>query len=92
MGVPVVEVLFICYFLFNLQAPCEAEAQCAAMVKAGVAWATGTEDMDALTLGTPILLRHLNFSEARKMPIVQIDLDTILREMDFTMDMVLNFN
>jgi flap endonuclease-1 len=28
--------------------------------------------MDALTLGTPILLRHLTFSEARKMPIREV--------------------
>jgi hypothetical protein len=36
------------------------------MCRAGLVWATGTEDMDALTFGTPILLRHLTFSEARK--------------------------
>ena len=50
---------------FILQAPCEAEAQCAALVKAGKVFATGTEDMDALTFGSSILLRHLTFSEAR---------------------------
>ena len=48
-----------------LQAPCEAEAQCAALVKAGKVYATGTEDMDALTFGSSVLLRHLTFSEAR---------------------------
>ena len=48
-----------------LQAPCEAEAQCAALVKAGKVWATGTEDMDALTFGSSVLLRHLTFSETR---------------------------
>ena len=47
------------------QAPCEAEAQCAALVKAGKVYATGTEDMDALTFGSNVLLRHLTFSEAR---------------------------
>lgn len=35
-------------------------------------WATATEDMDSLTLGTPILIRHLTYSEARKMPIKEI--------------------
>ena len=39
MGCPVIE------------APCEAEAQCAAICKAGKAYATATEDMDALTFG-----------------------------------------
>ena len=53
MGVPYVE------------APCEAEAQCCALVKAGKVYAVGTEDMDALTFGGDVLLRHLTFSEAR---------------------------
>ncbi len=47
------------------QAPCEAEAQCSELVKGGKVFATGTEDMDALTFGSSILLRHLTFSEAR---------------------------
>lgn len=48
-----------------LQAPCEAEAQCAAMVKAGIVYATATEDMDSLTFGSNIMLRHLTTSEAK---------------------------
>ena len=32
-------------------APCEAEAQCAEMSKAGEVYAVATEDMDALTFG-----------------------------------------
>ncbi len=39
MGVPVIE------------ATSEAEAQCSAMAKAGIVYATGSEDMDALTFG-----------------------------------------
>ena len=44
----------------------------------------GTEDMDALTFGTGVLLRHLTFSEARKMPIKEFYLDKLLEgfEMD----------
>jgi len=42
-----------------VQAPCEAEAQCAELVKAGKVYAVGTEDMDALTFGSKVLLRHL---------------------------------
>jgi len=57
MGVPVVE------------APCEAEAQCAELVRKGIVYATATEDMDALTFGSEILVRHMTFSEAKKMPI-----------------------
>lgn len=74
MGVPVVE------------APSEAEAQCAALVKSGKAWATGTEDMDALTFGTPIMVRHLTFVEARKAPIVEVHLNKVLEGLKLTMD------
>ena len=34
-----------------VQAPSEAEAQCALFVKEGIANAVATEDMDALTFG-----------------------------------------
>lgn len=61
-----------------IDAPCEAEAQCAAMVKSGKVYATATEDMDALTFGSTVLLRHLTFSEARKMPIQEFHLNKIL--------------
>jgi flap endonuclease-1 len=66
MGVPVVE------------APTEAEAQCAELVKKGKAWAVGTEDMDALTFGAPVLLRYLTYSEARKKPVVQVELNKVV--------------
>ena len=71
------------------QAPCEAEAQCAALVKAGKVYATGTEDMDALTFGSNILLRHLTFSEARKMPIKEFYLDRVLNELGLSQEEVL---
>ncbi|KAL3860231.1 hypothetical protein ACJMK2_010385 [Sinanodonta woodiana] len=74
MGIPYVE------------APCEAEAQCAALVKAGKVWATGTEDMDSLTFGSPVVLRHLTFSEARKLPIKEYHHAKILEELNLTQD------
>lgn len=74
MGVPVV------------QAPCEAEAQCAALVRLGHAYAAGSEDMDTLTFGSPVLLRHLTFSEARKMPIADIQLAPVLEGLGMTME------
>jgi flap endonuclease-1 len=61
-----------------VSAPCEAESQCAELVKKGKVYAVGTEDMDALTFGTNVLLRHLTFSEARKMPIKEFHLSEIL--------------
>ncbi|CAI4231618.1 unnamed protein product [Auanema sp. JU1783] len=72
MGIPVVE------------APCEAEAQCASLVKNGKVFATATEDMDALTFGSNVLLRHMTFSEAKKMPIKEINLSRVYS--DFGMD------
>lgn len=66
MGIPVVE------------APTEAEAQCASLVKAGKVFAAATEDMDALTFASTRLLRHMTFSEARKMPIQEFVLEKIL--------------
>lgn len=73
MGIPYVEVrdtVHVCMFtnlFMNLliQAPCEAEAQCAAMAKAGKVYATATEDMDALTFGSTVVLRHLTASEQK---------------------------
>lgn len=43
-----------------VQAPCEAEAQCVAIVQHDLAFGTATEDMDALTFGTKYLLRGFN--------------------------------
>jgi flap endonuclease-1 len=64
-----------------VEAPCEAEAQCAEIVKKGLAFATATEDMDALTFGTNYLLRGFN---SKKEPVCQIDLALVLEgfEMD----------
>lgn len=70
MGIPYVE------------APCEAEAQCAALAKAGKVYGVATEDMDALTFGTPVLLRHMTFSEARKMPIKEFHLPRVLEGLE----------
>ena len=74
MGVPVV------------QAPCEAEAQCSALVQAGKVYGVATEDMDSLTLGAPLLLRHMTYSEARKMPIREIRLDKALEGLGLSME------
>ena len=77
MGVPVVD------------APCEAEAQCAELSKAGTVWATATEDMDALTFRTPKLIRKLTFSQSSKdktQPIIEIDCEKVLTGMGLTYD------
>lgn len=59
-------------------APTEAEAQCAVLARAGKVYAAASEDMDTLCFNTPILLRHLTFSEQRKMPIQEVHVDKVL--------------
>ncbi|ROW09887.1 hypothetical protein VPNG_06277 [Cytospora leucostoma] len=65
-----------------LVAPTEAEAQCAVLARAGKVYAAASEDMDTLCFNTPILLRHLTFSEQRKEPIQEIHLDKVLEGLD----------
>lgn len=62
-------------------APCEAEAQCAMLCREGKIYATATEDMDALTFRTPILLRGFN---TKKEPIYEINYEDMLKELDLT--------
>ncbi|KMU84562.1 LOW QUALITY PROTEIN: DNA-repair protein rad2 [Coccidioides immitis H538.4] len=61
-----------------IDAPTEAEAQCAVLARAGKVYAAASEDMDTLCFDSPILLRHLTFSEQRKEPIQEIHLERVL--------------
>eukprot|EP00924_Labyrinthula_sp_SR-Ha-C_P011641 snap_masked-scaffold_17-processed-gene-4.15-mRNA-1 protein AED:0.01 eAED:0.01 QI:0/-1/0/1/-1/1/1/0/384 len=70
MGVPVV------------LAPGEAEAQCAWLTKQKKVFGTGTEDMDALTFGTPVLLRNLTYAESRKLPVIEINYEVLLKGLE----------
>ncbi|RPB21457.1 PIN domain-like protein [Terfezia boudieri ATCC MYA-4762] len=76
MGIPYVD------------APTEAEAQCAVLARAGKVYAAATEDMDTLCFDCPVLIRHLTFSEQRnaKEPIQEIYLDKVLTGLDMTRD------
>jgi 5'-3' exonuclease len=48
-------------------------------------YAAGSEDMDTLTFNTPILYRHLTFSEAKKEPISEINLKLALEGLEMEM-------
>ncbi|KAG1735196.1 PIN domain-like protein [Suillus lakei] len=73
MGIPVIV------------APSEAEAQCAELARGGKVYAAGSEDMDTLTFNAPILYRHLTFSEAKKAPISEINLQKALEGLEMDM-------
>lgn len=51
------------------------------LCREGKIYATATEDMDALTFRTPILLRGFN---TKKEPIFEINYEEMLKELDLT--------
>lgn len=69
-------------------APTEAEAQCAVLARAGKVFAAASEDMDTLCFESPILLRHLTFSEQRKEPIQELNLSKVLEGLNMEMPQV----
>ena len=72
-------------------APTEAEAQCAVLARAGKVYAAASEDMDTLTFNSPVLLRHLTFSEQRKEPIQEIHLDRVLEGLEMQLEQFIDF-
>ncbi|MBU0591698.1 flap endonuclease-1 [Candidatus Micrarchaeota archaeon] len=56
MGVPVV------------QAPSDGESQASTMVQKGIAYATASQDYDALMFGSPKLVRNISITGRRKVP------------------------
>lgn len=75
MGVPYIE------------APSEAEAQCCAMCRADLVYGVATDDMDALTFGTPKLIRHLMAPGSnQKLTIDEFDMEAILQGMQLTQE------
>lgn len=51
-----------------VQAPGEGEAQAAVMVQQGLAYATASQDYDAMLFGSPVLLRNISITGRRKVP------------------------
>eukprot|EP01118_Nematostelium_gracile_P007102 TRINITY_DN2298_c0_g1_i4.p1 TRINITY_DN2298_c0_g1~~TRINITY_DN2298_c0_g1_i4.p1 ORF type:complete len:410 (+),score=111.62 TRINITY_DN2298_c0_g1_i4:144-1232(+) len=73
MGIPVID------------APGEAEMQCAALASAGTVYATASEDMDSLTFGSPILLRNL-CTETKANPVKEFNLSYALDALKMNRD------
>ena len=74
-----------------VQAPCEAEAECAALCRAGLAYATATEDMDALAHESPILIRHLSYSQGNQDEVIEINQKLVLEELQLTQEQFIDF-
>nr|CAB3497589.1 unnamed protein product [Digitaria exilis] len=74
MGVPVVE------------APGEAEAQCASLCENHQVYAVASEDMDSLTFGARRFLRHLTDLGYKKSPVTEFEVSKVLEELGLTMD------
>jgi flap endonuclease-1 len=82
MGCPIVE------------APCEAEATCAALVKGGKCYGAVTEDMDVLTFGSPVQIKNLFSTQSgggRDKPVYEISLETALEQLNISMDQFIDF-
>jgi len=43
-------------------------------------YAVASEDMDSLTFGAPIFLRHLMDSSSRKVPVMEFEISKVLRK------------
>ncbi|CAI9590298.1 unnamed protein product, partial [Staurois parvus] len=67
-----------------IQAPSEAEATCATLVKNGQAWGVVTEDMDALPFGCTRLIRNLKADEKKN--IEEYHLPDILSKLQMTQE------
>ncbi|XP_042455359.1 flap endonuclease 1-A-like [Zingiber officinale] len=74
MGVPTIE------------APCEAEAQCATLFKSDKVFAVASENMDTLTFGVPRVLHHLMDPSSKKISVMEFDVSKVLEELRLTMD------
>ena len=76
-------------------APCEAEASCAALCQAGRVYATATEDMDALTFGSPVMLKNLFDTESSrtqtKRPVFELHLARLLEQLDVSREAFVDF-
>jgi flap endonuclease-1 len=77
-----------------VQAPSEAEAQCAYMARKKVVWASASQDYDSLLFGAPKLVFNLTLSQKRKIsgskyvyiaPYL-VELDKVLKQLELTQD------
>jgi flap endonuclease-1 len=70
MGIPYVE------------APCEAESQCAELSRSGKVYGAASEDMDTLCYSPAHFLRNVTAAEARKLKVEDYDINKVLEGFD----------
>ncbi|ODQ49496.1 hypothetical protein PICMEDRAFT_71042 [Pichia membranifaciens NRRL Y-2026] len=78
MGIPFVE------------APCEAEAQCAELSRTGKVYGAASEDMDTLCYSPAHFLRNVTAAEARKLKIEEFDIKKVLEGFDLDIHMFID--
>jgi flap endonuclease-1 len=95
MGIPVIVApseaegaSFVYLFMLHWRITTIHTAQCASLAREGAVYAAGSEDMDTLTFGGSILYRHLTFSEAKKAPIMEVNLERALEGLEMNMSTV----
>lgn len=80
-----------------VQAPSEAEAQCAYMAQKKLVWASASQDYDSLLFGAPRLVLNLTLSQKRKIaggksvyisPYL-IELESVLKTLHLTQDQLI---
>lgn len=77
LGIPVID------------APSEAEAQCAVMCRDGLVHGVSSEDMDTLAFGAPLLIRNMfnttsiaGAQQTSKYSVTEIDLHTVIQKLN----------
>lgn len=70
------------------KAKAEAEAQCVKMLKDNTVQGVGSDDMDCLTFGCGVMVKGI---KTKKDPVVELNLNKILEEFEFTMDQFIDF-
>ena len=71
-----------------INAPEEADSQCAYLAKVGLVYGVLTEDMDILTFGSTKIIRNLT---SHKIPTTEIDLNNLLQHLDLNQEEFIDF-
>lgn len=66
----------------------EAEAECVQMLKNKIVDCVGSDDMDCLTFGCQVLVKGIR---TKKDPVIEVNLDKLLKGLNFTMDQFIDY-